>query len=369
MNIICDKSNLSEAVAAASRAVPRASSIATLGGIYMVGDKGAVTLCGYNLEMGIRTKIESDVEESGAACIPAKLLGDIIAKMPNEDVYIDVDEKDLVKIRCGKSKYRMVGFHPSEFPELPKPSCEHSISIPGNTLKSMIRQTIFSVAKVNAKPIHTGALFEIGAGKIRVVGVDGYRIAIREEPIESDEQNLHFVVPGNTLQEVCKLIPDDDKPCSINIGDRHAMFTFGKYTVISRLLEGEFLDYKSAIPKSSAETAEVSTEDLISSVERVSLIITNGLKSPVRCRFGDNEVNLSCKNETGEATDQCDIHYSGEPLRIGFNDRYLLDALQNTDCDKVRVELNGPLSPILISPMEGDSFLFVVLPVRLKEGE
>lgn len=333
----------------------------------MEADKNAVSICGYNLDMAIRTEIEANVQEAGKACIPAKLLGEIIHKTPDQDVSIETAEKEIVRIRSGKSKYKVSGYRPSDFPQLPQPSCDHSISIPDNTLKSMMRQTIFAVAKVNAKPIHTGALFEIGDGKIHMVGVDGYRLAIREEVVKCDEQDLHFVVPGNTLVEASRLIPDDDKPCVITIGDRHAMFTLGAYTIISRLLEGSFLDWRAALPKDSAQTAVVSTSNLISSVERVSLIITDALKSPVRCLFEDNNVSLSSRNVTGAATDQCDIEYSGEPLEIGFNDRYLLDALQNADCDEVRLRLNGPLSPLLVSPMKGSSFLFVVLPVRLKE--
>lgn len=365
MKIICNKAILSEAVAAVSRAVSKTVSIPSLEGIYLDARENAVTMCGYNLDMAIRTKIEVNVQESGKACIPAKLFGEIISKMPDQDVTIETEEKEVVRIRCGKSKYKVTGYKPDEFPQLPQPSCDHSVNIPNNTLKSMIRQTLFAVAKVG-KPIHTGALLEIGNGKIHMVGVDGYRMAIREETVKCDEQNLHFVVPGNTLQEVSRLIPDDDKPCSITIGDRHAMFTLGDYTVISRLLEGQFLDWRAALPKSSAQTAVVSTDDLIASVQRVALIITDALKSPVRCRLDGNSVSLSSRNVTGTADDQCDIKYSGAPLEIGFNDRYLLEALQNTDCDKVRLKLNGPLSPLLISPMNGSSFLFVVLPVRLK---
>jgi DNA polymerase-3 subunit beta len=365
MKIICNKSKLSEAVAAVSRAVLKAASIPSLEGIYMDAKEDAVTMYGYNLEMAIRTKIEANVQESGKTCIPAKLLSEIINKMPDKDVSIETEGKEIVRIRSGKSKYKVTGYKPDEFPELPQPSCEHSISIPNNTLKSMIRQTIFAVAKSGAKPIHTGSLFEIGDGKIHMVGVDGYRLAIREETVKCDEQDLHFVVPGNTLLEASRLIPDNDKPCSITIGDRHAMFALENYTIISRLLDGQFLDWRAALPKNSAQTAVVSTNDLMASVQRVALIITDALKSPVRCLFENNSVSLSSRNVTGAADDQCDIEYSGDPLEIGFNDRYLLDALQNTDCDEVRLKLNGPLSPLLISPMAGSSFLFVVLPVRL----
>jgi DNA polymerase-3 subunit beta len=229
----------------------------------------------------------------------------------------------------------------------------------------MIRQTIFAVAESDAKPIHTGTLFELEKDKIRLVSVDGYRLAMREEKAQCD-QELSFVVPGKTLGEVLKLLSDGDEELEILIGRRHIIFNIGNYRVISRLLEGEFLDYRAAIPASSSTEILVKTRSFIDSVERVSLLITDRLKSPLRCLFADNEIKVSCSTSIGRANDQFEAKINGNNVEMGFNNRYLLDALRNTEGDEVKIQLNGALSPMKVLPREGDSFLFLVLPVRLK---
>ena len=203
------------------------------------------------------------------------------------------------------------------------------------------------------------------------MSVDGYRLAMRTEMINlkfEEEDEIRFVVPGKTLSEVIKLLPDQDENVEILVGRRHIIFKIEKYSVISRLLEGEFLDYKAAIPAQFTTEVTVNTRNLINSVERVSLLITDRLKSPVRCIFSeDGEIKISCVTSIGKANDELSAQITGPEVEIGFNNRYLLDALRNTDTDEVKVQLTGPVSPMKIVPTQGDSFLFLVLPVRLKQ--
>ncbi|MBO5253750.1 MAG: DNA polymerase III subunit beta, partial [Clostridia bacterium] len=212
---------------------------------------------------------------------------------------------------------------------------------------------------------HQGSLFKINDGTLDLVSVDGYRLALRREAIRFDG-SLEFVVPGKTLSEILKLLKDDDSDVEISAGQRHILFKIDNYTVLSALLEGEFLDYKAALPKESKIEVVVSTRTLIDSVERVSLLITDRLKSPVRCVIGENTIKLMCTTTMGRASDQIDASVSGEALEIGFNNKYLLDALRSAESDEVRMMLNGPISPMLILPKEGDAFSFLVLPVRLR---
>ena len=268
-------------------------------------------------------------------------------------------------IQSGASEFSIVGIPAEEYPELPSITGESTVILTHDTLKGMIRQTIFAVADSDAKPIHTGTLFELGGGRLRLVSVDGYRLALREEAVPSEEE-LSFVVPGKTLIEVMKLLKDDDSELSLKVGRRHIMFQIESYCVISRLLEGEFLDYRAAIPNSSKTEILANTREFISSVERVSLLITDRLKSPIRCLFENGEIRLSCSTAISRASDEFSAAITGDNVEMGFNNRYLLDALRNTEGDEVRVQLNGPLSPMKIMPREGGSFLFLVLPVRLK---
>ena len=354
MKFTVNKSDITEAVSNIQRAVSTKTSIPALEGILLSATETGLELCAYDLELGITTVIPAFVMEP-----------DIVRRTPAETVTVSVDEKNMATLESGYSRFSIIGIPAEEFPELPKLSDSTQISLPGALLKSMIRQTLFAIAESDAKPIHQGSLFSLENGILDVVSVDGYRLAVRREPVDFSE-DLSFVVPGKTLSELLKLIKDSEEPVEISAGRRHILFKIDNYTVISSLLEGEFLNYKAAIPPESQTEVVLKTREAIDSVERVSLLITDRLKSPIRCLFDNNEVKLNCTTSMGRASDQLDVEMTGQSVEIGFNNRYLLEALRNTECDEVKVQLGGPLSPMKVVPKEGDSFLFLVLPVRLK---
>lgn len=365
MKFTVNKSDITEAVSNIQRAVSTKTSIPALEGILLSATETGLELCAYDLELGITTVIPAFVMEPGKAVLSAKLFSDIVRRTPAETVTVSVDEKNMATLESGYSRFSIIGIPAEEFPELPKLSDSTQISLPGALLKSMIRQTLFAIAESDAKPIHQGSLFSLENGILDVVSVDGYRLAVRREPVDFSE-DLSFVVPGKTLSELLKLIKDSEEPAEISAGRRHILFKIDNYTVISSLLEGEFLNYKAAIPPESQTEVVLKTREAIDSVERVSLLITDRLKSPIRCLFDNNEVKLNCTTSMGRASDQLDVEMTGQSVEIGFNNRYLLEALRNTECDEVKVQLGGPLSPMKVVPKEGDSFLFLVLPVRLK---
>lgn len=365
MKFTVNKSDITEAVSNIQRAVSTKTSIPALEGILLSATETGLELCAYDLELGITTVIPAFVMELGKAVLSAKLFSDIVRRTPAETVTVSVDEKNMATLESGYSRFSIIGIPAEEFPELPKLSDSTQISLPGALLKSMIRQTLFAIAESDAKPIHQGSLFSLENGILDVVSVDGYRLAVRREPVDFSE-DLSFVVPGKTLSELLKLIKDSEEPVEISAGRRHILFKIDNYTVISSLLEGEFLNYKAAIPPESQTEVVLKTREAIDSVERVSLLITDRLKSPIRCLFDNNEVKLNCTTSMGRASDQLDVEMTGQSVEIGFNNRYLLEALRNTECDEVKVQLGGPLSPMKVVPKEGDSFLFLVLPVRLK---
>lgn len=365
MKFTVNKSDITEAVSNIQRAVSTKTSIPALEGILLSATETGLELCAYDLELGITTVIPAFMMEPGKAVLSAKLFSDIVRRTPAETVTVSVDEKNMATLESGYSRFSIIGIPAEEFPELPKLSDSTQISLPGALLKSMIRQTLFAIAESDAKPIHQGSLFSLENDILDVVSVDGYRLAVRREPVDFSE-DLSFVVPGKTLSELLKLIKDSEEPVEISAGRRHILFKIDNYTVISSLLEGEFLNYKAAIPPESQTEVVLKTREAIDSVERVSLLITDRLKSPIRCLFDNNEVKLNCTTSMGRASDQLDVEMTGQSVEIGFNNRYLLEALRNTECDEVKVQLGGPLSPMKVVPKEGDSFLFLVLPVRLK---
>ncbi len=365
MKFTVNKSDITEAVGNIQRAVSSKTSIPALEGILLGASDQGLELCAYDLELGITTVIPAQVAEPGKAVLSAKIFSDIVRRTPADTITVTVDEKNMATLESGYSRFSIIGIPAGEFPELPKLTDSTQFSMASSVLKSMIRQTLFAIAESDAKPIHQGSLFNLENGVLDVVSVDGYRLAKRSEPLNFDE-DLNFVVPGKTLSEILKLLKDSDDPVEISAGRRHILFKIDNYTVISSLLEGEFLNYKAAIPPDSQTEVILKTRDAIDSVERVSLLITDRLKSPVRCVFADNEVKLNCTTSMGRASDQISVEMIGQDVEIGFNNRYLLEALRNTECDEVKIQLGGSLSPMKVVPKEGDSFLFLVLPVRLK---
>ena len=256
----------------------------------------------------------------------------------------------------------------ADFPELPEVEEKYAVQIAEKTLKSMIQQTSFAVSTNEARPVHMGSLFEVSAEGLTVVSVDGFRLALRKEALEKIEGGaFSFVAPGTALNEVERICEEIDEVVTITLGQRHILFEVGETELICRRLEGEFLDYKNAIPRRNPINVVVDTKTMLQSLERVSVVISEKLKSPVRCQFGEDKVTMSAKTANGDAKDVCRIAGDGQGLEIGFNNRYLMDALRYAPADTVRMELNTGISPAIIVPVEGEeNFLYMVLPVRLK---
>ena len=370
MKFSCEKALLQAAISTTSRAVSPKSSIPALEGILLEAGND-LRLTSYNLETGIRTIVPADIREEGTLVLGARLFGEIVRKLP-DDIVTFQSENYMVNIKCGMSEFNILGTDPEEFPELPTVEYQNSLILPQSRLKAMISQTLFAVSDNESRPIHTGSLFEVDSNGLTIVSVDGYRLALRHEAIDKKEgaETFSFVVPGAALSEVEKICSDVDEPASVTQGARHVMFKGGDAMLVSRRLEGEFLAYRQAIPRNNTIHVEGETRALLSSIDRVSLIISDKLKSPLRCVFDSNLLKISTKTAIGDAYDECPLSGDGGGLEIGFNNKYLMDALKAAPADKVRLELTTGVSPCVILPTEGEeNFLYMVLPVRLKAGE
>ena len=363
----CEKALLQSAVATASRAVAAKSSIPALEGILLEGTT-CLTLSGYNMQTGIRTAFEAEVHQEGRIVLNARLFGEIIRKMPDDIIVFSADDKYMVHLTCGDASFDILGLSADDYPELPEVDDEYSVSIQQRTLKAMINQTSFAVSTNESRPVHTGSLFEISDAGLTVVSVDGFRLALRREPLEKIEGgSFRFVAPGSALKEVENICQDSDELIQVIQGKRHLLFEAGSTQLICRRLEGEFLDYRNAVPRNNPICVEVENKAMLESLDRVSVVISEKLKSPVRCVFDSDRVYLSAKTGNGEAKDICAVSGDGAGLEIGFNNRYLMDALRYAPAERVRMELNTGISPCIITPVSGeDNFLYMVLPVRLK---
>ena len=366
MKFSCEKALLSAAVSITSRAVAAKSSIPAMEGILVEVGSG-LRLTGYNLETGIQASVPAEVVEPGSLVLSARLFGEIVRKMP-DDVVVFSSQGLSVNIKCGLSEFNILGTDAEEFPELPAVDQQNRLTLGQGVLRSMIGQTLFAVSDNESRPVHTGSLFEVDETGLTVVSVDGYRLALRREAVDekAGEASFSFVVPGSALGEVEKICSGEEN-VTITQGARHVMFQTGDVMLVCRRLEGEFLAYRNAIPRNNTIHVECDTRALLSSIDRVSLIISEKQKSPLRCVFGDGVVDITTKTAIGDAADRCPIRGDGEGLEIGFNNKYLMDALKAAPADKLRMEFTSGVAPCVILPAEGEEkFVYMVLPVRLK---
>lgn len=374
MKFECKKMELSEAIGNVSKAVPMKSTIPQLEGIKMSLIGNELTLTGYNLELGITTKLEvTNVDNSsGDYIINSRLFSEMVRKMPSNDISININENNNMKahIKAQNTNCKIAVLSAKDYPELPDTSNGDKISIEQKVLKNMINQTIYAVSLNDIKPVLTGEHFQIQNGQFDLSAIDGKRLAIRHETI-SYQDNQSFVVPSKTLDEVSRLLKEDAKEdCQIINTSRHIVFKIGKYTIISRLLEGNFPNCRSSVPKDFKTKVTVKTKELIECLERCSLLINEKNRAPIKLNFKDNILKIVCETPLGNIDEQLSLsNMIGDGLLIGLNNRFLLDALKATESDQVQILMNSPVHPMVIIPTQGDSFTFLLMPIQLKENK
>ena len=369
MRFTCEKSMLVQGLNIAGRAVAQKSSLSVIEGILCKAGLG-LSLTGYNMETAITYEIEAEVSDPGDCILPAKLFGDIVRRLPEGPVTVVVDDSFKVSIRAGYASFTISAESAEDYPELPDVNTGRAIHIPQNKLKELISGTIFAVSENQGRPIHTGVKFEVADDSITAVAVDGFRLARRTYHTEENiGRELSFVVPAAGLKEVEKILTDSDEEAAFTLGAKHILFQIGTATLVCRLLEGEFLDWKRVVPSNCPIKLIANVSDISSSVERVGLIVSEKYKSPVRCVFGHQELLMRTSTTIGAAEDRCSIAGDGKELEIGFNVRYLADALRVVPSEEVTLELTNGLSPIVLTPVDDKyDFAYMVLPVRIKNG-
>ena len=371
MRFTCEKSMLVAGLNITGRTVAQKSSLSVLEGILCkAGDD--LTLTGYNMETAISYRIEADVTDPGSCVLPAKLFGDIIRRLPEGPVTVVVNEDFKVSIRSGYASFNISAENAEDYPELPDVGDGKPVRIPQNALKELISGTIFAVSENQARPVHTGVKFEVEDTSVSAIAVDGFRLARRtfhpENP--TGRQGMSFVVPAQGLKEVEKVLSDTDDFVAFTKGSNHILFEIGGATLICRLLKEEgFLDWRRVVPTNCPIKLTAHVSDLAGSIERVGLIVSEKYKSPVRCVFSNQVIHMRTNTTIGAAEDRCVIAGDGKELEIGFNVRYLADALRAIPSEEVVLELTNGLSAIVLTPAEEKyDFAYMVLPVRIKNN-
>ena len=371
MKIICDKDKILKAINSVTKAVASKTTMPILEGILIQTNDNEVKLTTYDLEIGIEYIIEAQIEEQGATVVNATMFSEIIRKLPDTEIKIYINDNNLLVIECEGSLYKLATMNPNEFPELPQINVENSIELEQNALKEMIRKTIFAVSTEENRPIFTGCLFEVVDNKLNLVAVDGFRLAWKSKYLQTKVNNFSAVIPGRTLNEINKIILDSFDTIQIGIAKNQALFEMENCKIVTRLLDGEFLNYSNVIPSMWDTRIRVNKGNMQNCFERVSLISSSSIekekKYPVKVSIDIGKVIISCTNQTGDAKEEMYVSTEGKNLEAGFNPKYFLDAFRAIDDEEVFIDFGTSISPCIIRPVDNGDYIYMILPIRMKD--
>lgn len=364
MKFTCEKSSLQEAINIVQKAVTGKSTMPILEGILIDAQNDELIFTGSDKDLSIQTKVKADIFQEGKIVVDSKLIGEIIRKLPNDIVEIDTIEENTIEIVCKKSKSNLVCMNADEYPEISEIEENESINIPEIVLKNMIKSTIFAVAQDETRPILTGILFETEDSNLNLVALDGYRLALKSVNTAC-ENNISKVIPGKTLTEVSKILSDSDNEINLAFSDNHILFSIGNTKIVSILLAGEFIKYRSIIPDEYNLRVTVKRGELLESIERASLIAKDSNTNLIKLEINEENMVITSNSQLGKVREEINIILQGEPLQIAFNSKYLIDVLKNAETEEVVMEFSSSVSPCIIKNKDNDSSIYLVLPVRL----
>ena len=368
MKFTCQKSDLYEVLPNVAKAASAKTPMEALAAIRLSASGQNLELTGYDLELGIRTTIPAAVEEEGVLLADSRLFSELVRRMPDGILQIETDDHLKITMQGGGTECQLAGMRADEYPDLPDIEQMQGAVIPQNLLKNMINQTIYAVSLDETRPIFTGELLEMENDVLNIVALDNYRMALRTEPLPGQEP-MKFVVPSKALREIEHLLGEDEKnehPCVIRLDQHHASFEIQRYVVYTRLLAGDFINYRRSIPENAKTEVLIGRRELIESLERCALLISEKNKTAVRFQFEEGKVLISCQNVIGSVDDTLSCDMTGEKLVIGFNNRYLLEAVRAIQGDRVRLFLTAADRAVKVMEEQGDNSIAIIMPVQVR---
>lgn len=364
MKLVCSKANLLNGVNIVSKAVPNKTTMSILECILIDATGNKIKLIANDMELGIETLIEGDIIEKGQIALDAKIFLEIVRKLPDNDVTIVTDKSFKTNINCEKAKFTIIGKSGEDFSYLPSIERIDPVFISQFTLKEVIRQTIFSIADNDNNKLMTGELFEINGDTLKVVSLDGHRISIRKIDLKNSYPSRKVVVPGKTLNEVSKIIPGDaDKDVSIFFTGKHIVFEFDKTVVVSRLIEGEYFRIDQMLSSDYETKVTVNKKELLECIDRATLLVKEGDKKPIIINITDDVMELKINSTVGSMNEDIDISKQGKDLMIGFNPKFMIDALKVIDDEEIDIYLVNPKAPCFIRNAQ-EKYIYLILPVN-----
>ena len=364
MKIVCSKSNLLNGLQIVSKAIPNKTTMSILECILVDTTKGIIQLTANDMELGIETIIEGNILEKGIIALDAKVFLEIVRKLPDSDITIETDSSYKTFITCEKAKFTIIGKSGEDFSYLPVIEKENQIVISQFTLKEVVRQTIFSISDNDNNKLMAGELFEINGDELKVASLDGHRISIRKIQLKNSYSPIKVVVPGKTLNEVSKILPGDaDSEVNISFTSKHIVFEFGNTVVVSRLIEGEYFRIEQMLSSDYETRVKINKKEFLSCIDRATLLVKEGDKKPIIINITDGSMELKINSIVGSMNEEIDIEKKGKDLMIGFNPKFLIDALRVIDDEEVELYMVNPKAPCFIKNEE-ESYIYLILPVN-----
>lgn len=364
MKIICNKSNLVKGVSIVSKAVPSKTTMPILECILIDATMDIIRLTANDMELGIQTEIEGEIIEHGMIAIDAKIFSEIVKKLPDNEIVIETDNNLQMTITCEKAKFDISGKSGDDFSYLPIIEKNETVTISQFTLKEVIRQTIFSIADNESNKLMTGELFEIQNGILRVVSLDGHRISIRKIELKEPCEDRKIVVPGKTLIEISKILSGEaESEVCMYFTNNHIVFEFDNTIVVSRLIEGEYFKIDQMLSSDYETKVRINKRELLNCIDRATLLVKEGDKKPIIINIGDEVMELRIKSQLGSMNEDIMIHKEGKDLMIGFNPKFLIDALRVIDDEEVDLYLMNAKAPCFIKD-EAENYIYLILPVN-----
>lgn len=364
MKIKVEQKELTKGINIVQKGISSKTTLPILSGILIETKENKLKLTATDLEIGIESNINCEVFEQGSIVITSRVFGDMIRKLPDMPVELEVKENNIINVKCGNSNFDIVGQPAVEYPKLPKILDDVSFNIPKDLLKTMIRQTVFATAQDETRPILTGALLEVKNNEAALVALDGYRLALKKVNIQCDNE-IKVVIPSKTLNELSKILDDSDSDINIRFTSSHVLFDLGDTVIISRLIEGQFLNYVDIIRNEYTSKARVNTKNMHQSIERASLLAREGKNNLIKLDISDDNLIIASNSEIGNIHEKLSIDLEGNDLRIAFNSKYILEGIKVIDSEEIEMNFISNVSPCIIKPIGDENYTYLILPVRL----
>jgi len=368
MKINCSKNDLLAGVNIVLKAVPSKTSMPILNCILIKAEDGEIKLTCNDMDLGIETKIDGVIEEAGSVAIDAKTFADTVRKLPNDIIYVNADEFNKVNIKCLKVNFNLVGLSSEEFSYLPDVSKDNSVQISQFTLREVINKTIFSIADNDKTKILTGELFEVHGNNLRVASLDGFRISIRNVELKEEFSDIKVIVPGKTLNEISKILNGDtDDLVDIYCTDNHILFEFDNTVVVSRLIEGEFFKIDKMISSDYETKIKVNRNELIGAIDRSTILAKEGNSKPIIVTIENSIINIKMNSYVGSMEEDVNVNMEGGNLKIGFNPKFVIEALRAIDDEEIELYFVNSKSPCYIKD-EKLSYIYLIVPVNISSN-